>query len=188
MVRTIARSAAVLSHNRSKIAFPWLNIKPIKNISAIPIISIAGLLFAMRPLTLAICSRWGRNGNLPWILDRRKVWLTKHHRRIFSSADYGETYLFSVQGRQYFYIAASLRRLLLNWRNRRRKKSFSMIASTWYRKKADNKAAEREKESDIFGEQLTWQCPPIYRPPDCMSIVGKANRNGGSDFLKAAAP
>ena len=38
-----------------------LNTKPIKNISAIPMIPIAGLLFAMRPLTLPVC--WQRSGN-----------------------------------------------------------------------------------------------------------------------------
>ena len=39
--------------------------KPIKNISAIPMISTAGLLFAMRPLTLPVCWRQGGNGKSP---------------------------------------------------------------------------------------------------------------------------
>ena len=39
--------------------------KPIKNISAIPMIPIAGLLFAMRPLTLPVCWQRGGNGKSP---------------------------------------------------------------------------------------------------------------------------
>ena len=40
-------------------------MKPIKNISATPIMRIAGLSFAMRPLTLPVCWRRGGNGKSP---------------------------------------------------------------------------------------------------------------------------
>ena len=41
------------------------NTKPIKNISAIPMIPTAGLLFVMRPLTLPVCWQRGGNGKSP---------------------------------------------------------------------------------------------------------------------------
>ena len=75
-----------------------------------------------------LAARWKREISLEYLTEEKFVPLSTTDE-YFQVPDYGETYSFSVRGQTIFLDSCSLRRLLPNCRNSRRRKSFCITSS-----------------------------------------------------------